>query len=389
MIPNKSEVFITLVVSIIIHCLLEILFPSMYGDQYMQINSFYNFIDGNGVSLNIVYPDDLSKFKYEQLNLWPFGFIMLNLPLGYFFQSIGTSTLILNVLFILLFFISVYKILNLNSEFISEKSKVIILLFFAIAIMPSRYMGSTDLWCLGLLFFALYNTLKLIYFKDIEFKRQIFISFLISISILLMVSLRYTYWILAFSFPLILMLYSISINKKFLKISIITSLLSFLFAICYVFFHYKYFGKINPTSLNATKNIDWSALKVYNPLYFNTLFRDSIVRNFFVKAILNPYSLIIFQLFAQIISFMIGIVVFKSLYKKLKLKLKPKFSFEVNKYSIFVLSALIIIILNNVTIIMAAIKYGYLFVSELYPLGYTTVAEVRYFAPTLVILFIS
>lgn len=354
----------------------------------MQINSFYNFIEGKRVSLNVSYPENVSFIKYEQLNLWPFGFIILNLPLYKIFNSIKISSLILNIFFISIFFISIYKILNQHSEYLNDKSKAIILLFFAIAIMPSRYMGSTDLWCLGLLFLALFFTLKLIYEHTLSTKKQFIISVLISIIILIMVSLRYTYWIVSFSFPLIMMTYSLFIDRKLLKISFFTSFISTVFAGSYIIFHYNYFGAINPSSLNADKPFDWSALLVYNPLYFNTLYRDSMVRNFFVSIFSTPKGVYIFQTLAQIFSLTIGVSVFSILYISLKQHTKSFTEIFESRLSIFMFSSLIIIVINNITITLAAIKYGYLFFSDLYPLGYTTVAEVRYFAPTLILFFI-
>ena len=384
----KITTFQVLLISIFIRFLLEILFPSMYGDNYLQIHSFTNFINGKELSLNYVLHDDLSDIKYSLLNLWPFGFVCMVYPFYKVLNSIEGSILLLNTFFIVLFYYSIYKIVIRCLNNLDEHLKLTILLFFSVSIMPFRYMGTTDLWCLALLFFSVYLAIELIVVYELSQLRKLFYAGLIILSVSLMVTLRYTYWLLAFSSPSLLLIYGLFISRKIKKFSILIFTLSILFSIIYVLIHYSYFGKINPTSLKIQNGIQWSALKVFNPIIFNSLYRDSIVRSFFMRFFSDPFGIYLFQILAHLFGILV-IIPMISLFKKFTLKLKYNFSPTIGReITVFIVASLIIVFINCGTIILSALKYGYLMITELYPMGYTAVAEVRYFAPTLILAFI-
>ncbi|MCX8473605.1 MAG: hypothetical protein ORN85_08150, partial [Sediminibacterium sp.] len=60
-----------------------------------------------------------------------------------------------------------------------------------------------------------------------------------------------------------------------------------------------------------------------------------------------------------------------------------------NGLGVFIITSIILIGINNMGIIYSTLQFGFLnFTSDTYPLGYSAVAEVRYFAPSLILLFI-
>ncbi|MBL7790089.1 MAG: hypothetical protein JNL75_09715 [Chitinophagales bacterium] len=383
---HKIDVKTVFYISIVIHTFLELLFPSMYGDQFMQINSFFNWIDGHGLSLNYVTPDDISKVKYESLNLWPFGFVWGIYPLYLVTKSVVISVMFWNILAILLFFYAVKGILELLPEYFSHTKMKVVYFFLAICIMPSRYMGSTDLWCLSLLFLCLWQFLDIV-LRTTEYKSAVHKTILISIAMSVIVTLRYSYWLYVVLFPGLFIIYGFLKNRRNFHFGLFSLLIIGILSGMYILSHYHYFGQIFPTSLPPKDTLQWSALLRYNPIFFNSLFRDSIVRNFVWKFIPGHTGALVFQISAHIF----GLIIVYYLLKWLKTVMSNfKFSdFLSTNVGVFLLSTIAIIFFNNVTFIYSALKFGILNVMpDLFPFKYSAVAEVRYFAPSIILIFL-
>lgn len=383
---TKVQKFLALAIGI--HIVLEFLFPSMYGDQFMQINSFYNYIDGHGVTINVAYPDNLSNIVYEKLNLWALGFIGINVPFWHLFHNISLAVLILNILSIILFFVSIYKILGHLKYYIGETHRIYILLFFAVCIMPSRYMGSTDVWCLGLLFYYFSILLDIILLNYLHAKQIYFRVFILSLIAALMLSTRYTYWLFICLGPSVFLFYGLLKNKKLIPVAIWLAILSFGFSFGYIWGHYQYFQKIFPTSVPVHPTLQWRSLGLYNPLVFNTLYRDTIVRNLFTALIHGKQGLYLFQILAHVLGIIIIIPVLISI-KNIIFRIAPSWKARLNsEFGVFLLCSMLLMGINNLTIIYSTLRFGILDIARSYPMGYAVVAEVRYFAPTLVLIYI-
>lgn len=372
-----------------IRTLLEVLFPSMYGDQWMQIDTFYNYISGNGLTMKVSYPNDISHFYYEKFNLWPFGFVLFNFPIYKLVSNISTSVLILNIISICVFFYALYRIL-LQLNPILSKGKISLIIFFSsISIMPFRYMGCTDLWCLSSLFLSIYYALDIIQ-NNGSANKIIFKTITIAILSCVMVTLRYTYWLLALACPFIILLFGIFKSKKLFKLGVVVVILSVVLSSIFIYLHYDYYRLIFPTSLPPKNSLQWHTLYYYNSLPLNTFFRDSILRDIFLKIFTGLNGVYIFHYLSWIVQFVFFIPLCYLFGKFIKQNFGWTIFQSSNSFYIFSIIALIIFFVNNLTIIYSSLKFGMIDVGEskTYPLGYSAVSEVRYFAPSLVIILI-
>lgn len=386
----SKNIKIVLILSIIIRCILEIIHPSFFGDTFIQAQTVYNLIEGNGFTVtNVDSNNDLSKLKYSNLQHWPIGFTIIITPLYYITSNIFYSVISLNLLAICIFFIVWQKILLFLKPYVNNFQICLILFFWSIVIMPFRYMSTTDLWSLTLISTFILQGIIIFKIKDFSIIRALFVALLVFIAAFL----RYAYWVYIPILPIAMLSLAYLFNKKLLKGAIIFSSFTAFFFIIFAYFQISYFGSLLPSFLSTTIyndgiNIYWENILKTNPIFFNIFFRGSIFERFLEYLNVDYIYYIIFHILTHIFSLIILIPILVFIIKKFK---SIKFQLVEYKKSIekivFIFLGLILVIFNFLFLLYGSLK-NTAAAHNLFPHGYTQLADVRYFSLTVIILFV-
>ena len=102
---ERGDVYrICLFIAVITKIALYLHFFQFEGDKLFQSLGAKNLVEGNGLTFQHVLPQDISTIVYEPINRWPPGYSLLITPFYLITHHLETSSLIVDIVSIILFF---------------------------------------------------------------------------------------------------------------------------------------------------------------------------------------------------------------------------------------------------------------------------------------------
>lgn len=192
---GKYAGVVCLTVAVIVKAITEIYFFQIMTDKSFQLLAAKNFIEGNGLTINQVFVDNIMNVKYEPLIGWPPGYSVILGPLLLLFKNnFLYAAYCFDLIPVIPFFYYLYRLLSLIS--IQTWLKNLFILGAGFFFYPFGSRACTDFAALVCLMAGFYYTLEFAINKT-----KTLSIFYIVISLFMSVLLRYLYLPIIFSIP--------------------------------------------------------------------------------------------------------------------------------------------------------------------------------------------
>jgi hypothetical protein len=150
---KKATFGFCLFLAIVAKTLLFLHFFQLEGDKLFEALAARNLVKGKGLTYELVHSDNLSSVVYEPLNRWPPGYSLLAALFYSITGDLTISCLAIDIVFIVLFFIILYRLLN----YLDFPGLLINLLILFNGFIITVYLSKpTDLPALVCCLFAVY-----------------------------------------------------------------------------------------------------------------------------------------------------------------------------------------------------------------------------------------
>lgn len=289
-------------------------------DDLTQLSTVVNFLNGFGFCLKYY---DGEFITHHSVDSWPMLYRIIALPFVFVTENIEISAMLIKAFsYLFLFF-------TLNSFFsylFTEKKQAnialnICFLFATISIAPFNYGGVTDILSVCLVLFCFLFLYKFYFLKN---NPKYIVLF--SLSILLLINLRYAY--LPVVFFILLCVLFLEIKFKTFKSSLLIKLLFLSFIGLNLFFIITNNYFLNNTRFVISSVLEKSTIwSYYYSIFFSPFYPDFIILNAINKFII-PQSKVLYSFYATVVLFTvsIGYFIFINSYKRfINYKLKAFF----------------------------------------------------------------
>lgn len=194
---QKLWLLFIVILAISIKSVFSYYFFKLDDDKLYQAAAAKSLVEGYGITIKVAQANDLSKSSYLPLGKWPPGYSLILAPVYFIVKDLQASTIVLQVLSIVLFFIvylALLKQLKVSFPFIC-----ILVLFQGVTFYQDVLTSApTDLLATA---FCLLACLKAIEINEQSDKSAL--SF--SIANCITATLRYMYWPISLVLPLFLL----------------------------------------------------------------------------------------------------------------------------------------------------------------------------------------
>ena len=278
-------------------------------DDLTQLSTTVNFLNGFGFCLKYY---DGEFITHQSVDSWPMLYRIIAVPFVFFTKNIEISAMLIKVFSYLFLFFTLYSFFSYLFD-VKRQANIalnICFLFTTFSIAPFNYGGATDILSVCLVLFCF-----LFLFKFYFLKNNPKYIVLFSLSIIMLINLRYAY--LPIVFLILLCVLFLEIKFKTFKKNLLIKLLFFSFLSLNLFFIVtnSYFIKntnivLNETSENLTM---WS---YYYSIFFSPFFPDYIILNAINKYFLiNNFLLYGFYSTIVLLTLSIGYFIIKDNFK--------------------------------------------------------------------------
>lgn len=366
------------VIAIILRLHMEFMLPDMLFDKMYQLTTARHLSQGNGISFALANSENLSKFDYRLISVWPPGYALVVAPLLYAGVDFFTAALLIDFLGIFIFFSALYMLLHLLRPYLKLSILPFIPLYLAVAYSPFRLIASTDL--LSLAFFLLSWALLFCIIKENKSIAGVGNGMvaLFGVSSFVCSFFRFAYYPLSLLLPTLLVMYAIRHDRTKLKQGILAFTITL--ALISIQLFYQSLAADNINFLDQYYPEPQPRLYFEHLLKFDSVFVNSFFHDFILKKVLKGDLMMVFNLFfTTLMAFLLWAGMEQNIILSIKISNKRKDKL----ISTFFLFSLIFII----TIIVFLT-----FLSLRYPLdiarNWTFVQESRYFAPVYLLIFL-
>jgi len=301
--------YIVKVLSFLVLCFLIYSRHKISTDDLTQLSTTVNFLNGFGFCLKYY---DGEFIMHQPVDSWPMLYRIIAIPFVFVTKNIEISAMLIKTFsYLFLFF-------TLNSFFsclYTEKKQAnialnICFLFTTFSIAPFNYGGAADILSVCLVLFCFLFLYKFYFLKN---KPKYIILF--SLSIIMLINLRYAY--LPIVFFILLCVLFLEIKFRTFKTNLLIKLLffSFLSLNLFLILTNSYFIKNTNIVLNAASEnpTTWS---YYYSIFFSPFFPDYIILNAINKYFLiNNFLLYGFYSTIVLLNVSIGYFIFKDNFK--------------------------------------------------------------------------
>ena len=176
LLSRKDVSIFCFILAICIKILLTWSFLKVHNDKLYQAMAGINLIEGHGLTLKQVHVSNLSKEYYESLVGWPPGYSVLFAIIYKFVNDIDVSCFIIDIIFIVLYFIILRKLLK-QLDF--PVYLINLLLLFNGSSIPNYLIHSnpTDLITLVLSIYTCYFSIR-VFKKEKDVAAVVLLAFL-------------------------------------------------------------------------------------------------------------------------------------------------------------------------------------------------------------------
>ena len=363
-------VYIFLAVAILLRIDCEIEYLDYYEDKSLQISATYNFLEGHGISKDVISFNDLSEITYKPLTDWPPGYTLMLGVLLQIFDDLLLSTVILDILFILLFFYALHGLAKIVD--MDRRGYLIMLVFYSLTYALFYFANSTDLIALAIFQYAIYIALK----YGIN-KNGIGVSILLGILCLAPALIKYAYQPLAAIVPVSFIILGKLYQRKSLVLTgigtgvVAVSGLILLFAL-------NKFSLVGDALIEDKFGFYWENLLQFTPFPIDSFF--------FLEALISHYDTAfpgIFTLF-NILRFALSILLIAfSIYLLIKsLKSDSKSDGKIQHIAFYLIGIFTLFALVGMLSYLSVTRAP----NEFEIPAWTYVSESRYFSPAIAFL---
>jgi hypothetical protein len=267
LLSSRKVFFILLALTLVLRIMFESIYPKLVSDHSIQIEAGKNFLDRGQMSSTWVEANDLSQIQSKPLKMWPLGFSFFVVIFHFFTNNYMYSAICFQCLGAVLFILACVRLLS----YVGVKLMYVnlFLLLYAVNPAPFAYLGSTDLFTVGLFMWIVYFTLKEMNNVKINYGTILMLSFLVFLTAVIRFACIPNMVIIPLAF---FFLWLVKRQRSFL----IKSILSFAFTFGMIFVFYKVFPFDNTRTgfLDNLKNgnLYFSLLKWFDPFSFKGLF---------------------------------------------------------------------------------------------------------------------
>ena len=279
-------------------------------DDLIQLSTTVNYLNGYGFCLKFY---DGEYIIHEAVNSWPMLYRIIAVPFVFFTNNVEISAILIKVFSYLFLYFTLYSFFSclFNHKRQVNLALNICFLFTAISIAPFNYGGVTDLLSVCLVLFCFLLLYKFYFLKnDPKF------IILFSLSIMLLINLRYAYFPIVFL--ILLFVLFLEIKFKTFKNNLLIKLLFFSFLILNLFYIItnSQFLETTEVVLNLVEKEStiWS---YYYSIFFAPFFPDFILLNALDKVFVSN-NLILYSFFFSVCLFtlFVGWFIFRTSYKR-------------------------------------------------------------------------
>ncbi len=275
MFQNKRNVNILFVISLLLaltyRVKIEIAYPDLNSDYYIQAMQTEDFIEGHGFTSRHVNLKDISDIKYVTKSYtWPVGLSLILLPFCQLTNLVNAIVIVQVLSMILLLFslLKIFKVLGLNKLTLS------VFLLFTVFNLSYGYSFITDKLAAAIFLFAMAFALEAGIGKKISIGKEIVIGLLLFCAM----ALRYAYIPNIVIIPVFLAFIGIVKHERKL---IYAGLKIFVMAAipAYIFFGIYKINQQHTGFISHLVHFDfnWSSLKQCSPFPSRTFFNPSAI----------------------------------------------------------------------------------------------------------------
>ena len=342
------------------------LYFSIGEDISTQLHATVNFAKGKGITINEVIANDLGNPISKLLSDWPIGYTLLLTPLFKLTNNILWSAMILDLVFVSLLLILIYKVLKQIG--VEEQAIKVALLFFAISSTPFIYTSRTGVLSICCLLFAIWYLLKLVEREHINWIHAGFCGFLF----VLPIWFRYAYMPLV-AVPILFfgLKWLLTRDVNFVKNAFVCLLVVLISIFGIQSIQNAFVGQRNYLAESQGFGFHFSNLVYLKEFLFKGLFYVDPVIDFTNKNYLLKLG---FKIVGLLLS---TIVLIKLLVTAFKNRMEKNGNFEI--------IAMIAICLNLSLLIYLSLKYSNFHLTDY---SWTFIQETRYFLPSILLLII-
>jgi hypothetical protein len=249
--------YLCLLLAIIIKLALFLHFFQLEGDKLFQVIGAKNLIEGNGLTVNYVHLEDLSRQVYEPLNRWPPGYSLLVAAFLTLSNNTVISCLIVDMFSIVLFFLVISKLLKTLT--FPPFLRNILILFLGAAFGP--YLSKpTDLLANATLLFSCYLAIIFAF----ESSKSMGFAVLLGIANVFPLFLRYMYFPCVFIIPIVLIgLGYLRKDGRLRKGGFVSLIVTIVFSGCILAFQRLYTGHASYIFLSGKGFFPENVLMLY------------------------------------------------------------------------------------------------------------------------------
>lgn len=298
----------------------EVLNCDMEIDKLIQLSGTKNLLNGDDLAIYSCNPENLTKTRKIFVNGWPPGYSLSVIPFYYITGNLIEASIMLDVICIILLFISLIKLLNCLN--VSPINQMIFFVFTGFTYTPFYHLTSTDLISLTIFQWAFLLVVQ--YIKNPAKTTKM--SLITGALLFFTGFYRYAYYPLMFSIPFAVIIAGIiSGQRKFIKFAVISGITAFVLLIVQTI-SIKIFSGDTTRSLDQS-GIFFENLKLFDPFPFKSFF--------FLDALINKWN----ETFPQLktiylaMAFLISVAVLSDIFRT---ALNKKNKCNIQKYFIII-----------------------------------------------------
>lgn len=366
-----------LILAIVLKLFYTLISPDLSNDNLIYYASADNLLQGHGITVTTT--DSEFRQVFQSVNLFPPGFPLLIA----LFKLFTNNFLVINfyikslAIFVILFFI--YKIFFLLLNSIQKKENIaLIFVFIALSASPFNFLNTILLLPLACFIGSVYLTFNFLLNQPDSSGKSFWMVAGISAIDFMSVFFHFSYYSTIFYLPVsFIIIYYFDRQKKFLVYSMISLGLLMVFSLSLMVYTHLASGGVNYLD---DKSVFESGYFLSALLHFNPIFINAFMKSDHVEQIAGRFGL---GYVANVFFILISLFIFYYLAASLIKMFFGKHLVNRNKYICTFMPLVITSFFNIILLVFLSIIYR-----EIGSGQWTHVSEPRYFAPTLVSIFI-